>query len=294
MRAAFEIDTVVESNEAYDNSNFLVFLKGGRKYSCKIKSLKNLKGVESEVSIVDFLEVNGFPVSKFLKTINGKEFLVLNNRIFCFYEVIEGSHFSGSVAECKGAAEFLAKMHSVGKTFNALNSVIFPDFTDFSNVILDLNKSKYEVIFEAIELVQGSNLNYSVLEKTLIHGDFHPGNLKFLNSKVSGVLDFDLSRVDSKAYDVAWAFRTFGAEADWKKTGGIDLALGLVFLKKYQQINALNPNEISLFPELLLCRYIILMHWLWKNDLNYETGVKCIKWLLTNAQRVKAFLKDNL
>ena len=33
VRAAFEIDTVVESNEAYDNSNFLVFLKGGRKYS---------------------------------------------------------------------------------------------------------------------------------------------------------------------------------------------------------------------------------------------------------------------
>lgn len=43
----------------------------------------------------------------------------------------------------------------------------------------------------------------------VIHGDYHPGNVKFQDGKVSGIFDFDWSNADLRCFDVAIALLYF-------------------------------------------------------------------------------------
>ena len=50
---------------------------------------------------------------------------------------------------------------------------------------------------------------YKDLIHMVIHCDFHPGNLKFQNNAITGLFDFDWSKVDVRCFDVALAIIYF-------------------------------------------------------------------------------------
>ncbi|MBW1841435.1 MAG: phosphotransferase [Deltaproteobacteria bacterium] len=99
---------------------------------------------------------------------------------------------------------------------------------------------------------------YDAMPHLAVHGDYHPGNIKFLNGKVVGVFDFDWSAMDARCYDVGNAILFFCA--DWNAATGGKLIRNRVdrFLEAYQKkaanlngIGPLNTLELEYLPEMI-------------------------------------------
>ena len=55
---------------------------------------------------------------------------------------------------------------------------------------------------------------YQALPKLVVHGDYHPGNLKFLSDRVSGVFDLDWATLQPRLLDLADGVFLFAGERD--------------------------------------------------------------------------------
>ena len=99
---------------------------------------------------------------------------------------------------------------------------------------------------------------FDSMPRLVIHGDYHPGNIKFKNGKVTGVFDFDWSRMDARCLDVGLAIIYFCSS--WYETSDGNLLLDRVenFLMSYQEtakeikaVGPLNQLELEYLPEMI-------------------------------------------
>ena len=103
-------------------------------------------------------------------------------------------------------------------------------------------------IGEQIELVR-ENLDERLwprLPKAVTHGDIHPGNVRFKDSRVAAVYDFDYLSVQARVHDIATRLIFFAARRDsalepnniWSLTQPfvLDADLARVLLDGYQEI----------------------------------------------------------
>jgi homoserine kinase type II len=141
------------------------------------------------------------------------------------------------------------------------------------------------------------------LPEVTIHSDFHPGNLVFDGESICGLVDFDWSKVDLRAFDVAlatWYFAT-----SWK--GPLDGVLRLddaeTFLGAYQRalltssaFPALSPDELSLMSHLIAAANLYVLYWSLRDYFGREVdaeeylvylrhSVNFIRWFDVEANR---------
>jgi homoserine kinase type II len=102
----------------------------------------------------------------------------------------------------------------------------------------------------------------------IIHCDFHPGNLKFEGDEITGLVDFDWSKLDLRAFDVALAVWYFCASWEHAADGHLRLDEANEFLRAYQTqllgdpvLHPLSPEEIHYLPHLIDAANIYVLYW---------------------------------
>ena len=106
------------------------------------------------------------------------------------------------------------------------------------------------------------------LVQLAIHGDFHPGNLKFRDGHAVGLFDFDWTKIDLRCFELALAVVYFCSVWDGERDGILDLNRADLFLKAYgesvQQLDTIPPlagNELDMLPHLLKAANIYILNW---------------------------------
>jgi len=163
------------------------------------------------------------------------------------------------------------------------------DFNDY----LSQNK---EIVYRAIErtgqFIQGRE--YDNMLRLVIHGDYHPGNLKFKGDRIVGLFDFDWSKYETRCYDVALALILFCTDWENDTDGELQLGKAMTFLNAYQNtlrnsedLTPLSELELDYLPEMISASNIYLVNWL-ANDycidpeeyLRYlQHTINIMKWL---------------
>jgi homoserine kinase type II len=112
---------------------------------------------------------------------------------------------------------------------------------------------------------------YAMMPHVVIHGDYHPGNLKFHDGKVVGVFDFDWAKIDTRCFDVALAVNYFCMSWEGSKDGELLLDRVRIFLNAYQQalkdlngLSGLHDLELLCFPEMLMMSNVSTIDWMVK------------------------------
>lgn len=185
------------------------------------------------------LRESGFPVPRLLSTRGGDESMVMHeDRVYELFEFVDGRRYDGSLEETSNAGKTLAKFHKVVDEFESAWLPALPGYHDSPNVRSSLNSiptttashdsvmgreaellgmtqelfERYDEAAEAVNLA-----GYADWPQSIVHGDWHPGNMLFATSKVCVVLDFDSARVCPRPVDVANGMLQFsilrGAEA---------------------------------------------------------------------------------
>ncbi|HUI88805.1 MAG TPA: homoserine kinase [Anaerolineales bacterium] len=252
-----------------------------------------------EHSLMDHLVAAGMPAARIYKTRSGKSYLHrfegTDDSTDVFYTIFE--YLSGedrftwvdprlNKAQLSSSAAVLAQFHIDVGGFTPLGRRNEPKILDLLPVIAETwatcpSRSKGTIFDDHIhEYLEPVSANIAAtlnilrecrarsLPEMVIHCDYHPGNLKFSGDRVSGVFDFDWSKVDLRLFDLGLALWYFCTSWQGSEDGSIRLDWADTFLRAYQKTLAKHPRGVRLtedetryLPALVNAGNLYVLHW---------------------------------
>jgi Ser/Thr protein kinase RdoA (MazF antagonist) len=170
-----------------------------------------------------------YPVPGLIGTRDNNSMLHLNGRTCELFNYIHGTRFDRSAAHAQQVGAMLGQLHlhlqnhrpqyqppsasfhgvpEIDAKMALLAPAIFSvePHTDRAKVTgtVDALRRAYNDAAQHID-----RLNFSAWPRSVVHGDWHPGNLLFRHGQIVGVLDFDSARLEPRVVDVANAALQF-------------------------------------------------------------------------------------
>jgi Ser/Thr protein kinase RdoA (MazF antagonist) len=194
-------------------------------------------------ALLAHLRQRRFPVPALCGTrVDQNSLLQLNGGTYELFEFVRGERYDGSLVETMHAGQALARFHKAVEDFETewtppagtyhdsatvrqgLNAIPSTTGSDDSVVgheaeFLALTQELHERYDEAAERANRSG--YAEWPRTIIHGDWHPGNMLFSRGRVVAVIDLDAARRQPAIIDVANGVLQFSilrgrsAPAEW-------------------------------------------------------------------------------
>lgn len=136
----------------------------------------------------------------------------------------------------------LAKIHLSSTTFEEVKHRKFFDIptTEY------LKQNNIAFVEDYLKHNKPQNVN-----KCFCHGDFHYANVLWKNKKIVGVLDWELSGIGNKEFDIAWAIINRPGQKFLKTKKEVNL-----FLNGYCSIGSCNKQYVKYYMALIYCHFI--------------------------------------
>jgi homoserine kinase type II len=264
-----------------------------RKYKKGIKE----RELRFEHSVINHLIWNGFDlVAHILRTRHGRSFVrrqageeAIFYAVFAFlsgedrYTWINPRCCDREVTSC---AAVLARFHDTtfgfipqGKRDELKIVELLPAIAKYVSGCVQRTKNtsfdvylleNLDLILRNIEDAQRALAEQACQElvQLVVHCDYHPGNLKFEGEKVTGLFDFDWTKVDARCFDVALAILYFFATWEEGKNGAFDLEQVTLFLDTYQRalkdssgVGPLSEVELEYLPTMIKASNLYVLNW---------------------------------
>ena len=257
--------------------------------------------VKFEHALIRHLKKNGFELAagvipsktgatyiKQEETVEGQ----IHMDLWAVYEFIEGEcrydWFDTHIApvDMISAAEVLADLHRAGYNFrkpkgsDRRQPPIMVFLSTFRQIYaaykLKAGKTRFDQrflqhldrILKAVDRARMPDQDCRKMPRIPIHCDYHQGNLKYQGSRVTGIFDFDWSKIDLRLFDIALALVYFCASWDSPAAGSLMMDKFELFLIAYNERCAssaspgsLTEQEKTSLPLMLAAASLFVMHW---------------------------------
>ncbi len=305
ISAHYVVGDLIDFEQIYGgsvNESFLIktATKGRERrfFVRKYKPGKEEEEIEFEHSIIKHLKKKHFDlVAGLIQTKYGKTFVKRHDGQNLFYAVFD--YLGGedkykwvdpkcSDADLKSASTVLAMYHSLifdlkpeWKRSESRIIDLLPEIADKTSGLAAKTEQTpfdtylqrhHKTILSAIERTLDffwlgeQDCEYKDLVQIAIHCDFHPGNLKFQNNTITGLFDFDWSKVDVRCFDVALALTYFCTVWEVNADDIFDVGKAAAFLHEYQKactfgVGPLSDKELKHLPAMIGASNIYVMNW---------------------------------
>lgn len=273
----------------------LIVSNDGEKFILKKKG--SLELVESELKLLKHLRDNNFLSQQPIKNNLEDYFFTEKSGTYCLYDFLEGEPFSAVDSLQNHKTPYL-----LGETIGTLNKLMKE--IDFQHYFPE--KDLYQMVYgfavkqiNEVDACEQLRTIYQELEedikqvvhqlpKQLIHRDAHIHNLIFQNSKLSGVIDFEIAEVNVSTFDACYCCTSilsevFGDEK-WRRRW-IEFVGELV--ASYNRFNPLSAGEFRSIWYVMLCIQTIFMSFFSRNPSIYETNKAMFLWIYENREKIE-------
>lgn len=229
-------------------------------------------------ALVGHLYDRQFPVPALIPTRNDNNSLLqLGGHVYEVFEYVQGERYDASLEQTTSAGRALAAYHAAVADFetewvppagsfhnadqvrNGLNAIPTTAAGHDSVVgheaeLLQLTQELYEQYDAAAQRVDDAG--FRMWPNTIIHGDWHPGNILYQGNRVCAVLDFDAARYQPHIIDVAYGMLQFSilrspaAPDDWPDFG--DESRTRRFFGGYLSRNDVSVEQRETIPDLMV------------------------------------------
>ncbi len=292
VAAAFSIGKVLKVYQIHKGSSqsakFRIRTQSNGEFFLKQRSAKHVttNRIGWVHKLILHLQGFGYPIPELLRAHNKNTYHInINNHIYELSQLAHGTAYDKTVrlATCAGAV--LAQFHFIAANVDepVETKPISSTYHDAQTVLRRIeNRAIYAIQKtnktlehnhngEIINLVDRllkqyenaaytvESLGYANWPISIIHADWHPGNLLFHGRKVSAVLDLDTARPDPRIADIAngalqFALRADGADPDlWPDS--LDELRWIAFCNgydRYSKQSILSIAEIKAMPHLMI------------------------------------------
>ena len=226
------------------------------------------------------LAEHGLPVPRPRRRADGTSWCHTKRGVFEAFAWVEGDSFrEGDRAAIAGLGNFLARFHLAlsENIFPGKEGVLREDHPDLLEIHVkqlrelcrtSRDSAQTDRLAQQLELVRQSldQALYPKLPKAVIHGDIHPGNVKFRGAEVAAVYDFDYLSPQARCRDLVDALMFFAASrrhrADPDDIRSLTQPFALnsewssLLLGGYQQVSKLSELEWSALPWLMRSQWL--------------------------------------
>ncbi|MEE2912687.1 MAG: phosphotransferase [Planctomycetota bacterium] len=182
---------------------------------------------QSQVSfahaVQQMLSKHRFPVAGLVESLEGNTLVNHEGRTYELFRFIQGDRFDKSNPAAAESGRVLAHFHDILQNYPEEPSAKQTSFHQGIKV-LDLLDELYEVLMKSEDAKScegiSDTLNYlqeqykishktvetagfSNLPPSIVHGDWHPGNMLYKDGEIIAVIDFDSLRVNPRITDIA-------------------------------------------------------------------------------------------
>jgi homoserine kinase type II len=232
--------------EGVENTNYLLHAEGGR----FILTLYEKRVREDELpfflDLMEYLATHGLVCPQPVRDRDGSALGRLAGRPAALVTFLNGISIKQPAARhCAVVGEATARLHLAGADFGASRAnalsvagwvALFRDAESRANGV---NAGLADAISAELDFLM--RCWPQDLPSGVIHADLFPDNVFFLDSRVSGLIDFYFACNDAFAYDIAICLNAWCFEAD----GSYNITKGMAFLNGYERVRALTSQEFS-------------------------------------------------
>ncbi|WP_160690868.1 phosphotransferase [Clostridium sp. C2-6-12] len=178
-----------------------------------LKTGTNFASLNSNLSLMKVLAAQDIPVASIIKTLDGAEYITRDNSYYFLSKKIKGEHINNIYGEDYKVLSLLigqviGKLH-IG--FEKCQDILPCRDNNFYDEITgwvlstirekEVNLIPKDIINECILQLEAI---YYKLPRQLIHRDIHLNNMLFYNKVLTGYIDFDLSQIDVRIFDLCY------------------------------------------------------------------------------------------
>lgn len=249
-----------------------------------IKFTANLGCIKRNISISEALIKADVPTFEIVKTVKGDDYLKYGELYFIITKRIKGRQLkcedifdNTELAICIGM--HIAKLHNALKTFDEGDYNNINIYSETIHSALPKVKSFMSLSDEFMDdYVNAFGLVYDNLPKQIIHRDINPSNMIFDNGDFKGFVDFDLSEINIRVFDICYCATSILSECFSNENIEKDIWFEILdnLVLGYEKINPLTDDEKIALP------YVI-----------YAIQIFCIAYF-SNFDKYKALAKTNI
>lgn len=203
-----------------------------------------------------------------VRTRVGDRWLNLGGNVFELFPYRPGGpHDRFSLAQLASAGRSLAAFHRATRGFPAPAGKEWPRYQDPARIRegvqaaapslkARLSPADFAYLEAQVSLLEREfpDARYHALPKLVVHGDYHPGNLKFVGDAVSGIFDLDWATVQPRVLDLADGVFLFAGE----RAAAIDAADIVSLTQTWRP----SPHRTRVFMEAYLsCEEVAEEEW---------------------------------
>jgi homoserine kinase type II len=239
--------------EGVSNSNYFMQTEKGAFILTLYEKRIEVEELPFFLALMEHLAAAGLPCPTPVHARNGATGGILKNRSAAILTFLDGVSLRRPDAEhCMVAGRALAELHLKGADFperrdNALG------LSYWKSLASECMKDADNVAHGLAGLLQ-AELDFldarwpRDLAKGIIHADYFPDNVLFVDKSISGIIDFYFACHDSFAYDLAVSLNAWCFEPD----GSYNLTKGQALFAGYANVRRLGEDEREALP--VLCR----------------------------------------
>lgn len=236
----------------------------------------NIDRVRQVHRVQQHLVKAGFPAPKIVPTVvNGQTYLQLRDNVYELFEFVAGEPFDQSASQVEEAGATLARFHratnDLAESWRGLRGdyhdaagvrtglcALGPklkahdSFTGDDAALATLIQALLEVYDSASEAVNAAGLR--TWPESIVHCDWHPGNLIFSRGRVTAVIDYDSVRRSQPVADIANGVLQFSISAGGDPTAWadhLDEERTAAFIAGYASQGSLPANHLEAIPHLM-------------------------------------------
>lgn len=239
--------------EGVENSNYLLHTSRGNFILTLYEKRVAAADLPFFLSLLEHLAARGLTCPQPIKTRQGAALGRLAGRPAAIFSFLDGMWIRRpNVDHCGGVGWALAQMHLAGLDFplQRRNTLSVDGWRPLYESAQGRADTVIAGLAETIE-TELSHLEKSwprELPQGVIHGDLFPDNVFFLDTRISGLIDFYFACTDMLTYDVAICLNAWCFEPDHS----YNVTKGRALLLAYMRKRPLSDGEKAVLP--LLCR----------------------------------------
>lgn len=252
-------------------------------------------------NLSNFLYSHDLPVAQILRTHAGKSFIARDNWAVELQAFLSGGPMPLTMHTLKVAGSCLGKFHSVCRglpspprdarkwRFSEVPRAIFQDF--YQRVLQERNDARMHGFCDTIVAFLGEATEELAQEKRdtfetgIIHGDWHGGNLLFVNEEIQGIIDLEYAGDGCYLEDLSYGLSNLCLRASvdaQKLENRTD-----IYLAAYEQHRSLSWGErVALFYAAGI-KHITTVAFQHPTADGKVAGATPAQWLATLAEQTK-------
>jgi len=236
-------------SEGVENSNFLVHARSGYFILTLYEKRVSAKDLPFFLGLMQHLHARGISCPQPVQNKRGDVLGKVAGRPAALITFLDGMWIRRpSAAHCAGLGQALAQLHLAGLSFdkrreNALSVQGWRGL--FESCRRRANEVQRELEpFIAAELSKLEKEWPRKLPQGVIHADLFPDNVFFLDSKLSGLIDFYFACTDALSYDIAVCLNAWCFESDHS----FNVTKSRALLQAYARVRPLQDEEFAALP----------------------------------------------